>query len=103
MSQQLPPDDRLLGFPEDQVFDYTHEQGRALLAGSDADLYRNHLLIAWHLEGCAVRYVKMNDPYNSQDFERGYREALLNVCAYLRRGDYLPGGLHFNTAIDDVL
>jgi hypothetical protein len=58
-------------------------------------LYRNHLLIARHLEGMAERHVENSSilqPKTEEQKTTQFAEGLLWVVAFLRQGDYVPGG-----------
>lgn len=85
-------DDRLLDFDAERLSHYDADEAHDTLAGEDGDLFRNHLLIAkwidrW-IENMAGDVV-YGDPENQQGFEQALRE----LAAHLRQGDFVPGGV----------
>lgn len=55
-----------------------------------AALYINHLRIARHVANWASRLDKSGAV--NEDFQRGYQQALREIAAHLRQGDYVEGG-----------
>jgi hypothetical protein len=96
-------DDRLLDFAGDHVDDYSDEMARERLIGPYRGLYRNHLLIAHHLEAWAARHWEwMERTGEGHVRSRAFENGLLEVAAHLRLGNYLPGGHQYDTMLGDV-
>ncbi|OMC28876.1 hypothetical protein [Mycobacterium colombiense] len=84
--------------PTPDIFDFDAED-LATYDQSDIDkilveqpgLYINHLRIARSIDGWASRLEERGGGINA-DFQRGYQQALREIAAHLRQGDYVEGG-----------
>ncbi|MGI8623323.1 MAG: hypothetical protein ACR2NB_07510 [Solirubrobacteraceae bacterium] len=85
-------DEQLLYFPRSELGGYSREP-RGLLR-EYGDVYRAQLRMARHLTTWAEHMKDHSAGLNPQ-YRDGYEEALLNLAAHLRQGDYLPGGQHY--------
>jgi hypothetical protein len=85
--------------PIPDVFDFAVDD----LAGYDPEwidraleehpvLYLNHLRIARHMQDSAQQLAE-HPAYESADSNEGYVQALREVAAHLRQGNYLPDGV----------
>lgn len=84
------PTPDIFDFDPDELADYDpHEIDRILL--EQPALYLNHLRIARSIRGWASR--TRNAPMGDKNYQRGYVQALREVAAHLRQGDYVEGGL----------
>ncbi|MEU7423781.1 hypothetical protein [Streptomyces sp. NPDC040750] len=83
-------DDELLAFDTGDLEDWEEDRARAALGGRHGALYRNHLLIAWHLDSWAEAEGRRTDV--DAHYKAGYRQALLDMAAFLRQTYYLPRG-----------
>lgn len=84
--------------PTPDIFDFDSQGINYEEAGASAalldfpDLYVNHLLIARHLDGWAVR-AEERSAGPGEEFDRGFVHGLREVCAHLRQADYVPTGI----------
>ncbi|MFH9675136.1 hypothetical protein ACH4L5_23100 [Streptomyces sp. NPDC017405] len=81
-------DDELLAFETGDLEDWDEDRARATLGGRHGTLYRNHLLIALHLDSWAEAEGRRTDV--DARYRAGYRQALQDLAAYLRETYYLP-------------
>jgi hypothetical protein len=85
-------DDELLDF------DHTHlelfEAAPRTLLRLHGDSYRHQLVMARWLDGYRKRRGAhmANGPIADELFDAGVQEALRDIAAHLRQGDFLPGG-----------
>ncbi|CAL9652948.1 hypothetical protein SUDANB176_06683 [Streptomyces sp. enrichment culture] len=83
-------DDELLAFDTSDLEDWDEHRARAALDGRHGALYRNHLLIALHLDSWAEAEGRRTDV--DAHYKAGYRQALQDMAAFLRQTYYLPRG-----------
>ena len=84
-------DEDLLDFAEEELTIYEPGRARRLLE-EHSDVYRAQLIAARHLSIWAER-IEQRPAYGvDQRHLKGFMNALLEVAAHLRQGDYLPGG-----------
>ncbi|MEU1573283.1 hypothetical protein ABZ519_19345 [Streptomyces collinus] len=85
-------DAELLNFDASVLADWDEEQAQAVLNGEARALYRNHLHIAMHLDQWAQRLSQQDvDDIDAPRMD-GFKQALEEVAAHLRRTDYMPRG-----------
>jgi hypothetical protein len=82
-------DDELLDFDRSRLADWDEDRARRLLV-EQPELYRNHLAIARGLQGWADR---LETPGAEPD--RNFTQAIQDIAAHLRQGDFLPGAAMF--------
>jgi len=75
-------------FDESSLAAYEPDRINTILTEQPA-LYVNHLRIARSIAAWSGRMVDSG----SDDFKRGYAQALREVAAHLRQGDYVEGGV----------
>jgi hypothetical protein len=90
-------DDQLLDFDSGQYASYDEGKARDALAGGNGDAYRAQLVAARWIEGWRRRTLA-EGPSGSEDWVRGWDEALSDVVAHLRQGDLIPGGILYTDA-----
>jgi hypothetical protein len=94
-------DDQLLEFDSGQYASYDEGKAREALAGEHGDAYRAQLVAARWVEGWRQRTLA-EDPVGSgarsEDWVRGWDDALREVVAHLRQGDLIPGGILYTDA-----
>jgi hypothetical protein len=94
-------DDQLLDFDAGRYASYDEGNARETLAGEHGDAYRAQLVAARWVEGWRERTLA-EDPVGSgdasEDWLRGWDEALREVAAHLRQGDLIPGGVLYTDA-----
>jgi hypothetical protein len=83
------PTPEIFDFNADNLASYDRDDIDKVLIEQPA-LYINHLRIARSLAGWASR-LQEGGTINA-DFQRGYRQALREIAAHLRQGDYVEGG-----------
>ncbi|MGW3036744.1 hypothetical protein ACWDCB_36750 [Streptomyces sp. NPDC001178] len=83
-------DDELLAFDTSELEDWSEDRARAALGGRHGASYRNHLLIAWHLDSWAEAEGRRTEV--DVHYKAGYRQALQDMAAFLRQTYYLPRG-----------
>lgn len=84
------PTPDIFDFDPDQLADYNPDKIATILIEQPA-LYMNHLRIARSIRGWASR-VRETAAGDDNAFRRGYEQALREVAAHLRQGDYVEGG-----------
>jgi hypothetical protein len=102
--ERMLSDDELLDFDTSRLAHWEPRLGERMLE-AHGPLYRNHLVIAKHLdhwrEGNAGLQEMKNysrggvDPDDVDTIDWGLKE----VAAHLRQGDYLPGGVLYEETI----
>ena len=90
-------DDQLLDFDAEKYASYDEGKARETLAGEHGDAYRAQLVAARWVEGWRRRTLT-SDPAGSEDWVKGWDEALSEVVAHLRQGDLVPGGILYTDA-----
>ncbi|MER6144672.1 hypothetical protein ABT174_32285 [Streptomyces sparsogenes] len=78
----------MLAFDTSDLEDWDEHRARAALGGRHGALYRNHLLIALHLDSWAQAEGRRTDV--DAHYKAQYRQALQDVAAFLRQTYYLP-------------
>ncbi|KAB7761769.1 hypothetical protein [Mycolicibacterium mucogenicum] len=84
------PTPDIFDFDAEQLACYDQDRIDTILVEQPA-LYVNHLRIARSLRGWASR-MKRDTPSIGDEFRKGYVQALREVAAHLRQGDYVEGG-----------
>jgi hypothetical protein len=90
-------DDQLLDFDAGRYASYDEGRARETLAGENGDAYRAQLVAARWIEGWRRRTLGQ-EPAGSEDWIKGWDEALSEVVAHLRQGDLIPGGILYTDA-----
>jgi hypothetical protein len=90
-------DDQLLDYDSGQYASYDEGKAREALAGEHGDTYRAQLVAARWVEGWRQRTLDQG-PEGSEDWIRGWDDALREVVAHLRQGDLIPGGILYTDA-----
>jgi hypothetical protein len=90
-------DDQLLDFDAGVYASYDEAKARDALAGEHGDSYRAQLVAARWIEGWRRRTLA-EEPTGSEDWVKGWDEALSEVVAHLRQGDLIPGGILYTDA-----
>jgi hypothetical protein len=90
-------DDQLLDFDAGKYASYDEAKARDTLAGENGDAYRAQLVAARWVEGWRQRTLA-EEPAGSEDWVRGWDEALREVVAHLRQGDLVTGGILYTDA-----
>jgi hypothetical protein len=91
-------DDELLDFEEKELADY--DRGRAVQAlRQHGEIFRSQLVAARWIHQWADRLMELPalDPAANQAFVN----ALLDVAAHLRQGDFLPGSAIYKQTVGD--
>jgi hypothetical protein len=86
-------DEQLLDFDKERLAHWRPEDAERVLAGDDADLYRNHLAIAKWIDGYAERLEDGEFAEKPTEFNRGYVKGIREIAAHLRQADLMPEGL----------
>lgn len=84
-------DDELLAFDTSDLEDWDEDRARVALGGRHRALYRDHLLIALHLDSWAQAEGRRTDV--DAHCKAGCRQALQDMAAFLRQTYCLPRGL----------
>jgi hypothetical protein len=90
-------DDQLLDFDAATYASYDEARARDTLASEHGDAYRAQLVAARWIEGWRRRTLA-EEPAGSEDWVKGWEEALSEVVAHLRQGDLIPGGILYTDA-----
>ena len=90
-------DDQLLEFDAGTYATYDEAKARDALAGEHGDAYRAQLVAARWIEGWRRRTLA-EESAGSEDWVKGWDEALSEVVAHLRQGDLIPGGILYTDA-----
>jgi hypothetical protein len=90
-------DDQLLDFDAGQYASYDEAKARDALSGEHGAAYRAQLVAARWIEGWRRRTLA-EEATGSEDWIRGWDEALSEVVAHLRQGDLIPGGILYTDA-----
>lgn len=93
-------DDDLLNFDETRLADYDASEARERLRSS-GDVYRAQLVAAHMLAGYRERWLKHVDGPGrgdifTPDYVRGWDDAMRDVVAHLRQGDFIPGSTWYD-------
>lgn len=97
------PDDDLLDFDVEDFEDFDEGVARELLAGPHADLYRNHLVIAKATDDWRAQLVEATRGMRiDRSHQDGFFQALGEMAALLRLGEFLPDGVSFLDAIGEA-
>lgn len=83
-------DEELLDFDKERLANWRPERAKNMLVSEDADLYRNHLVMAKWLDMWVENLT--TDPLGRKGDE-DYIRALREVAAHLRQADLVPGGV----------
>jgi len=93
-------DDELFDFDTEPLWGWDSDHVERTLA-EQRDVYRGQLVAARWIDWWRGRIAEPDSPaqrHNSEDYLRGYDDALNEVIARLRQGDFVPGGtLHDDT------
>ena len=81
-------DEDLLDFDTARLAGMTTGRTPRKLLYLHGDLYRHQLVMARHLELWARRQSEVR----LTEFQDGFMDALTDIAAHLRQGDYLPDG-----------
>jgi hypothetical protein len=84
-------DEELLDFDTSRVAEWNERHARQLLAGVDANLYRNHLAIAKWIDGWAQTLIGDHSA-ESDAYAAGMEKGVKEIAAHLRQGDFVSGG-----------
>lgn len=98
-------DDELLDFDSRRYSDYRRSDARRALR-EHGDTYRAQLVAAHMLAGYRERRLDHNKqpPLGfSQEYMDGWDEAMRDVIAHLRQGDFLPGSGWFEDEVESRL
>ena len=94
-------DDQLLDFDAGTYASYDEVKARETLSGEHGAEYRAQLVAARWMEAWRRRTLA-EDPAStgdrSEDWVKGWDEALSEVVAHLRQGDLIPGGILYTDA-----
>lgn len=93
--------------PTPDIFDFDSERlasydqaGIDKIMVEQPALYINHLRIARSIAGWASRLEERNEAAND-DYQRGYVQALREIAAHLRQGDYVEGGSMIVSTVEE--
>lgn len=93
-------DDQLLDFDASRYATYDEGKARDTLAGENGDTYRAQLVAARWIDGWRWRTLAQDElsEKHSEDWIRGWDDALSEIVAHLRQGDLVPGGVLYADA-----
>lgn len=91
----IPLSDRdLLDFDASRIAHFDREEARRTLSGEHAEVYRAQLVVARWID--QWREGVTGDAFLARErgpeWMKGFEEALREVAAHLRQGDFVPGG-----------
>ncbi len=92
-------DKELLKFDATRIRNYDRAKAQRDLK-KHGDAFRHQLVVARHLEEWADRdEVAAKSPTSDKTWLAGHANALRDVAARLRKGDYLPGGMLYDETV----
>jgi hypothetical protein len=91
-------DDELLDFDASRYATYDEGKARETLAGDHGDAYRAQLVAARWIEGWRRRTLGQDELTEShtEEWIKGWDDALSEIVAHLRQGDLVPGGVLYS-------
>ena len=97
-------DEQLLDFNPDRLAAFDYDAAWQLLA-EHGDVYRTQLVAARCLAGYRRRRLESKNPPSdfSTEYMDGWDEAMRDVIAHLRQGDFLPGAGWYEDEISGQL
>lgn len=101
-------DTQLFDFDHKRLADFNLKEAQATLAGEHGDVYRTQLVAALWIDGWLERMDEHADSVmasigHSEDYNKGFRDALREVAAHLRQGDLIRGGILHDETADGTL